>query len=205
LHPDAPEYREPRYVLVNALKSAFVNAAADLGVIEAAQVAWVDFGYCQDDTPFDRTRPWRFDAGDRINLFHVAALDSQPITRVVRRGDVYFQGCHIVGPTGAWRAFAREIADALEALLACDLIDDDQTMLLMAWRRDPARYRVHGVAPSDWRVLFRRFNVETPLESVAPPPLRNAPAGTPFGEEFKLEMKRWERRVRTWRRALRLK
>ena len=202
LHPEAPEYREPRYVLVNALKSAFVNAAVDLGLVAAAQIAWVDFGYCPDDKRFDPSRPWRFDAGERINLFHMAALDAQPIPRVARRGDVYFQGCHLVGPTAAWRPFAGEMADALDALLACDLVDDDQTMLLMAWRRDPGAYRLHAVPPPDWRVLFQRFNAQTPLE--APPlPFASTPREeSALREELRIELKRWEWRFKAWRRRL---
>ena len=194
LHPEAPEYREPRYVLV--------NAALDLGLVEAAQIAWIDFGYCGDDQRFDPAKPWRFDAGDRINLFHMAELDEAPITRVVRRGDVYFQGCHIVGPAPAWRPFAREIGSALEALLACDLVDDDQTMMLMAWRRDPARYRIHGVMPPDWRVLFRRFNADTPLEPVRPPPAAKLRSEPPLHEELRIHLKRWEWRLKAWRRSL---
>ncbi|MBV8473431.1 MAG: hypothetical protein JO107_03315, partial [Hyphomicrobiales bacterium] len=82
--PESPEYREPRYVLVNALKSAFVATALNLGLVEAPQVAWIDFGYCRDDNRFDPAEPWRFDAGGKMNLFHIVALDDAPITRVVR-------------------------------------------------------------------------------------------------------------------------
>jgi protein YibB len=201
LHPDAPEYREPRYVLVNALKSAFVNAAVDLGIIAAAQTAWIDFGYCYDDARFDPTKPWRFDADGRMNLFYMNALDNPPLLSVVRSGNVYFQGCHLVGPTPSWRPFAGEIADALDALLACDLIDDDQTMMLMAWRRDPARYRIHVVPPPDWRVVFRRFNAETPLQPAVVAALR-AHSESALREELRIAMKRWEWRVKRWRRVI---
>ena len=152
LHPEFPEYREPLYVLVNALKAAFVNTAIDLDLVHTAQSAWVDFGYCHDDERFDPGESWRFDAGDRMNLFYLTELDELPIYRIVRYGTVYFQGCHVVGPTSAWRSFAKEIARAHDALLGSDLVDDDQTLMLMAWRRDPTQYRIHGVTSDDWRV-----------------------------------------------------
>ena len=197
--PESPEYREPRYVLVNAMKSAFVSTALDLGLVEAPQAAWIDFGYCRDDDRFDPREAWRFDAGDKINLFHIVALDDAPITRVVRYGTVYFQGGHIVGPAHAWPALAKEISIALAALLACDLVDDDQTLLLMAWRKDPTRYRIHPVHSSDWFVIFRRFRSGVPLETF---PLRHAPrlrVESSLREELRLALKRLER----WSKRLR--
>ncbi len=200
--PESPEYREPRYVLVNALKAAFVGAALDLGLVEAPQVAWIDFGYCRDDKRFDPGEPWRFDAGGKVNLFHIVALDDAPITRVVRHGTVYFQGCHIVGPVDAWPALAKEMTFALAALLACDLVDDDQTMLLMAWRRDPDRYRIHAVDSKDWFIVFRRFRAGMPIEALR---LRSGPrvrVESSLREELRLLLKRWEKRAKRLRRRL---
>jgi hypothetical protein len=71
LHPEYPEFREPRYVALTGLKPAFANTAIELGLVSSAQLAWIDFGYCRDEERFDPAKPWRFDAGDRINLFHV--------------------------------------------------------------------------------------------------------------------------------------
>ena len=200
IKPESPEYREPRYVLVNALKSAFVCTALNLGLVEAPQVAWIDFGYCRDDERFDPAEPWRFDAGDRINLFHIVALDDAPITRVVRTGTVYFQGCHIVGPTAAWPALAKEMSGGLAALLACDLVDDDQTLLLMAWRKSPHSYRIHPVRSQDWFVVFRRFRSGVPIETF---PLRPGPrvrVESPLREELRIALKRWEKRIKRLRR-----
>ena len=192
LQPQMPEYREPRYILINALKAAFVGAALDLGLVRDSQTAWIDFGYCGDDKRFDAAKPWRFDAGDKMNLFHITALDILPIYRVVRYGTVYFQGCHIVGPNAAWPAFAREMSFCLAALLAVDLIDDDQTLQLMAWRRNPGAYRIHGVSPKDWRIIFKRFNLDVPLENVEPPKARRAREESTMREELRIQMKRWE-------------
>ena len=203
IKPESPEYREPRYVLVNALKSAFVCAALDLGIVEAPQVAWIDFGYCRDDQRFDPEQPWRFDAGGKINLFHIVALDETPITRVVRYGTVYFQGCHIVGPALAWPALASEMSFGLAALLACDLVDDDQTLLLMAWRKSPRSYRIHPVQSRDWFVVFRRFRTGVPLETFA---LRAGPrlrVESPLREELRIALKRWEKRFKRLRRLSR--
>ena len=193
IKPESPEYCEPRYVLVNALKSAFVCAALDLGLVEAPQAAWIDFGYCRDDQRFDPAQPWRFDAGGKINLFHISALDETPIYRVVRYGTVYFQGCHIVGPAPAWRALAAEMSFGLAALLACDLVDDDQTLLLMAWRKNPDSYRIHAVDASDWFIVFRRFRSGAPIDAIDPRKGPRVRVESSFREELRLALKRMEK------------
>ncbi len=200
--PESPEYRESRYVLVNALKAAFVCAALDLGLVDAPQVAWIDFGYCRDDQRFDPAEPWRFDAGGKINLFHIVALDDTPITRVVRYGTVYFQGCHIVGPAQAWPAFAAEMSFNLAALLACDLVDDDQTLLLMAWRKSPESYRIHAIDSKDWFVVFRRFRSGAPIDAVDPRAGPRIRIESSLREELRLALKNAERGFKRLRRVL---
>ncbi len=202
LHPEYPEFREPRYAVLTALKPTFANTAIEIGLVSSAQLAWIDFGYCRDDERFDSTKPWRFDAGDRMNLFHVTELDDAPISRVVRFGTPYIQAGHIVGPTWAWPAFAAEISRALDALLACDLVDDEQTMMLMAWRRDPSKYRLHAVSRADWRIVFRRFNCDTPLERVAAEPAPKRRDESPLMDEVRIALKRLEWRLKRWRAKL---
>ncbi|HTY48656.1 MAG TPA: WlaTC/HtrL family glycosyltransferase [Steroidobacteraceae bacterium] len=169
--PDAPEYRSPQYVLVNVLKAPLVCAAIALGDV-TAQAAWIDFGYCRDARRFDPAQPWRFQANGRMNLFHLYPLDERPVFEVVRRGYVYFMGGSIIGPAQCWPAFRGELDSALRSLTECGLIDDDQTLLLMAWRRNPQSYLVHPVHPSDWFVLFRRFGSAAVPEAVTLPARR---------------------------------
>lgn len=158
--PTAPEYNMADYVLVNALKTSFVCTAIEMGAIAARQIAWIDFGYARSDKIVDATTPWSCDFGDKINLFSIFAMDERPVYEIVRGGEVYIQGCHIVGPATAWPRFNGMMTDALKALIACNLIDDDQTMLLMAYRADPGFFtlRRHPIDPElDWRFIFRRF------------------------------------------------
>lgn len=188
--PDVPECNSPEYILVNLLKSYFVCNAISRRIVLAHQIAWIDFGYCRNNSRFDPTLEWQFDAKDHINLFFIRPLDSQPVYEVVKSGDVYFQGCHILGPARRWPDFRRELEDSFIALLECDLIDDDQTLLLMAWRRDPSSYIIHAVDPIDWHIVFNRFNSRQPLQSanVYPPKLRRTPQ---WLREIKLALRRW--------------
>jgi protein YibB len=171
--PTAPEFNKADYVLVNALKTTFVCTAIDMGAISERQIAWIDFGYAHADGIIDPSVAWNFDFGDRINLFSIFALDDRPVYQIVRGAEVYFQGCHIVGPASAWPEFNRMMSEAFKALIACNLIDDDQTMLLMAYRANPDFFAVrrHAIDPEfEWRFIFRRFQQgqEIPVDQDLP-------------------------------------
>ena len=156
--PRAPEYQSAEYVVLCLLKTVFVCTAAKLGLTSSPQIAWIDFGYCRDDERFDRSKPWRFDCGGRMNMFYLREPDDRPIFDIVKTGDVYFQGCHLVGPEKSWLRLRELVDAAVDSLLTCGLVDDDQTALLMAYRREPGLFRIHHVDPSDWFVIFRKFH-----------------------------------------------
>ncbi len=156
--PKSPEFNYSHYVVLDALKSIFVNTAIDSRVVPTDQVAWLDFGYVRDEKCFDSTKPWRFDCGNKINLFHMRPIDDLPIYKALQRGYVYFQGGCKIGPTNAWHAFSEVIDSSLASLLKVDLVDDEQTLLLMAYRQNPDLYRIHAVDRRDWRVVIRFFN-----------------------------------------------
>ena len=164
--PKAPEYNYGRYAVLDALKSIFVNTAIVGKAVPTQQVAWLDFGYARDERCFDAAMPWRFDAGGKMNLFHMRPIDDVPVFKVVQRGYVYFQGGCKIGPVTAWPAFSETIDYALAGLLTADLVDDEQTLLLMAWRANPGAYRIHAMDRRDWRVVIRFFNEDRQGEDV---------------------------------------
>jgi protein YibB len=154
---EAPEFQSAKYVVLCLLKTVLVNTVIKLQLNNSPQVAWIDFGYCRDGDRFDQTVPWCFDCGDRMNMFYLREPDDRPIFDIIKSGDVYFQGCHLVGPQHTWSRLQQLVDEAVASLLVCGLIDDDQTALLMAYRRDPELFRIHAVDPSDWFVIFRKF------------------------------------------------
>ncbi len=93
-------------------------------------------------------------------------IDAVPIFKVVQRGYVYFQGGCKIGPASAWQSFSEAIDHALASLIDVDLIDDEQTLLLMAWRSDPSKFHIHAMDRKDWRVAIRFFNEEKKGEDV---------------------------------------
>ncbi len=156
--PNSPEYYVPRYVVMDALKSIFTLTALKAGVVNAQQLAWMDFGYCRDEQAFDASKLWRFDTAGKFNLFHMQPIDDMPIYDVVLRGKVYFQGGCRIAPVAMWPDFVADIDGALASLLSVDLVDDEQTLILMAWRKSPEKYRIFPMSRKDWRVAIKQFN-----------------------------------------------
>jgi protein YibB len=154
--PYCPEHWNPHYVVMTMFKFTLVNTAIEMGLIDTPSLAWIDFGYCRDQDRFDKTRPWSFACGDKIHIFHIEEPDDRPIFDVVRSGAVYFMACHILSPTARWAEYLPLIEDAFRALLDCGLPDDEQTAMLMAYRRMPSLFCTHAVDPSDWFVIFKQ-------------------------------------------------
>lgn len=153
--PYCPEHWNPHYVVLTLFKFSMVSTAIKLGLIETPDLAWVDFGFCRDDQRFDRKKSWLFDCKDKIHLFHVQQPDERPIFDIVRTGTTYFMAAHIVSPTHLWAEYHLLIEDSFRSLLECGLPDDEQTAMLMAFRRKPSLFHTHAVDPADWFVLFK--------------------------------------------------
>lgn len=158
--PWCPEHWNAHYVVLTMFKFVMVNSAILMGLVRTYNIAWIDFGYCRNDKRFDKTQPWRFACGDRIHLFYIRKPDERPIFDIVRSGDVYFMANHIVSPVSKWAEFFDLIEGAFESLLACGIPDDEQTALLMAYRRRPDMFHTHPVDPADWFVIFQHAGID---------------------------------------------
>lgn len=160
-HPHCPEYWEPRYVLINYLKSDFACEAIAQGLATHDVLAWVDFGYCRDESVLPKSRHWDYPFSDKIHLFNIERLDSQNLLSIIKTNKVYFTGGAIVAGRSHWPDLQRMMRNAFNMLLSYDLMDDDQTLLLMCHRNHPALFETHFVdAPkTGWFVLFREYNI----------------------------------------------
>lgn len=155
-NPSAPEYWSPQYVTINLMKSFFVNYAVEQKIAESETYAWIDFGYVREDTFCPPGLEWKFDTEGKINLFAIDPhTHSMPIFDIVKTGKVFIQGCHIVAPKTDWVILNDLVASNLTKLFDVGLIDDDQTLLLMAYRSMPDKFKIINVDPSDWFVIFK--------------------------------------------------
>jgi protein YibB len=163
LDAQCPEYFEPKYVLVNYLKASFCEKAIQQQAISSTLVAWLDFGYLKKKRQLPVSLRWDYPFEEKIHMYSLLPVDGPVnITQIVKENIVYIQGCHIIAPAHQWRRMAQLMADAMQNQFDQGLIDDDQSMLLMAYLASPADFVIH---PADVNTrlgnffIFKKFNV----------------------------------------------
>jgi len=154
-------------VLINYLKSFFAGEAIARGLVTSEFLAWVDFGYCREENVLPNPLKWDYPFSNKIHLFNVERLDAQDLISIIKTNKVYFQGCHIVAPRNQWGDLKRLMQNAFDMLISYNLMDDDQTLLLMAYRNAPSLFEAHFVdaANTGWFVLFKDYNLSPPHQA----------------------------------------
>ena len=165
--PSLPEYWNPDYVLINYLKSTFVLSAYQEEFKDIAYdvVAWIDFGYARDNVFVPQNKHWVFEYDDANNNVHlwtnavsVDTVKTSPIFKLIKNGTPLIRGCHIVSNLTGWLRLKGEMAVAIDTLLDVGLIDDDQTMLLMAARKMNDRITYNIGDSNNWFEIFEKYN-----------------------------------------------
>jgi protein YibB len=191
--PNKPEAFSAEYVLVTALKPVLTTAALDLGLVTRRQLAWLDFSYCREPAGFNPDYPWRYDCGEQLHVFTIETPDGRTASEMVRTAYCPFHGAQLFGPRMLWPRLRALFEAMLAELLAADLADDDQGLLLMAWRAEPQLFAVHAVSRRDRFCALRLYNSAVPPEQIPPPAPRSA--RTPK-QRLLNEVERLKRRLR---------
>jgi protein YibB len=150
IHPSQrmnPEYWNPDYVLVNFLKSTFVTTAIQSNMVLTDLVAWLDFGYCRTADKIPPSKKWSYNFDTtKIHLFNYKEFQpGDTINRIIATNDVYILGAKIVGGKEAWTDFGFLINSAFNVLYDNGLMDDDQTLLLLATLFSPNLFELHRI------------------------------------------------------------
>lgn len=150
-----PEYWNADYVVVNLLKSSFVNQS--IPFIDNDLIAWLDFGYCRE--PINVTK-WQYPfAKDKIHFFNIKEWkEGTYIQDVITNNDVHITGPMIVAGKELWPKLEYLVNHGIKELLNNNLIDDDQTLLLMSYLYSPDLFELHPVSSNDWFVAFKEYN-----------------------------------------------
>lgn len=153
-----PEYWNADYVLVNLLKASFVNRALD--VIETDLVAWLDFGYCRDEVTRNDVDLWKYPFDkEKIHFWNVKDwIEGTYIQDVISNNDVHITGPCIVADKKLWPTLEHLVHHNVNELLKNNLMDDDQTLLLMSYLSKPELFELHKVSNNDWFVAFKDYN-----------------------------------------------
>lgn len=161
-NPSCPEYREPKYILINYLKSYFCTEAYKRDTTLTGKAAWIDFGYCRKNRHLPPSRKWDYDFNEKIQLFNLLNIhDNINIIDTIKTNTVYIQGCHIVADIDGWNRLSGFMRESLDDLLSKNLVDDDQTLLLLCYLKSKHDFCLHEAKITkkyNWFFIFRLFN-----------------------------------------------
>lgn len=147
-----------RYSYLMLLKTWFLADAAKRGLIEDT-AAWIDFGFNHGGklytNPEEFAFKWEHDFSHKIHLFYYKKIDAKPAFEMVRRLCDSIMGCIYVLPGDMCQELWKLTKDAMLHLLAVGLYDDDQMLLLMAYRAKPESFEMHQ---SDWFLPLSEYS-----------------------------------------------
>jgi len=167
IHPSQvknPEYWSYKYVLVNLLKSHFVNLAVEQELVSNNLVAWLDFGYCRSKHTLPKSLEWKYDFDPtKIHLFAYKDLDPKTtLHQIISTNDVHILGAKIVAHKKLWPVMENKMFSAFDLLYMNGLMDDDQTMMLICATENPELFQQHRIPDHqlglDPFVIFKNFN-----------------------------------------------
>ncbi len=117
-----------------------------------ALFAWMDFGFNHHDVCFSNMKEFSFlwktnIEEDKIHLFSLRDVENVEITDALQLQFDSFMGVFHIIPYRYAEEFWKLIKDACRALILMECIDDDQMLLLMAYKSRPELFSIHI---SDW-------------------------------------------------------
>ncbi len=149
----------PKYDYLWLMKYYFMNDAYNKGLL-SENVAWIDFGFDHGGLryyPEDFDFKWECDFGDKINIFCLYDPDTVAGIEILQ----YLDDCVLGNMHGLPRelvpTFWELVRKALEALIMLDCVDDDQMLVLMAYKLRPELFKVHV---SDWHMQMKALGCE---------------------------------------------
>lgn len=140
---------KPRYDYLMLLKYWFLMDAEKKGFIDDFAV-WLDFGYGHGDffaEPKEFDFKWKYDFDRKITLFLCYDLDDMPMYEVVRCSLNYVMGFMVVAPKELCEPLWTYVREAADMLTRIGFVDDDQTVLLLAYRNHMESFKT---LRSDW-------------------------------------------------------
>lgn len=140
----------PMYSYLMLLKNWFLQDAVAKGLAKG-QIAWIDFGFNHGGRLYTNPEQfdfkWQYDFSGKIHCFYYQKLDTKPIYETVRRLSDSIMGCLYVVPEQYCSTLWKLTKSAMIHLVSVGLYDDDQLLLLMAYRAQPEIFELHQ---SDW-------------------------------------------------------
>lgn len=147
----------PEYSYLMLLKTFFVKDAVEKG-LTGKQVAWIDFGFNHGDdlyiNPKEFSFEWQYEFENKIHYFYYKKYDDRPIFEIVRRLSDCIMGCLIIVPAEFANDLWKLNREAMNTLNDVGLIDDDQLIHLMSYRKKPELF---NLIESEWFLPLKTY------------------------------------------------
>ena len=159
------EYWSADYVLINNLKTYFVNQAIKQNLPMHDQVAWLDFGYVRDIDTLNQVSNWRYSFDkNKVHFFAInkdlLPIDSlEKVMRFIFNNQVLLIGGCIVAHKDTWQEFFNLLFASQKALMQKNIIDDDQGLYVFCLYQNPNLFEIHDLGKNNWFHLFKKYDV----------------------------------------------
>ncbi|WP_163122645.1 WlaTC/HtrL family glycosyltransferase [Acinetobacter portensis] len=156
-----PEYWSPSYVLVNNLKSYFVNDAIKNKLVSTDLVAWIDFGYCRDTKTLNNLMQWNYNFDtSKMHLFTIKKkyqFTEENVLKSILGNVPFIIGGGIVGSVELWPKFYELILASQMELLDRNIVDDDQGVYLLSKLKNPEMIQLNYLGKNNWFAIFKKY------------------------------------------------
>lgn len=140
----------PKYDYLWMMKYYFMNDAFNRGLLDGVDnVAWFDFAFDHGGAVYydeeDFNFLWDYDWKGKIHIFCLKDPATTSCITTLQYLPDCVQGCMYGVAKEMIPTFWKIVREAIEALLMIEVLDDDQEMVLMAYKKYPQYFEPHVV------------------------------------------------------------
>lgn len=150
----------PKYDYLWMMKYYFMNDAYERGLL-SENVVWMDFGFDHGGITYsdeeDYNFLWKYDFKNKIHISCLHDPDSVIGMQSLQFQDDCVMGCMYGLSRELVPTFWNLVWNAMNALLMLDCIDDDQQLVLMAYKAKPEIFEVHV---TDWQMIMKEMGAD---------------------------------------------
>ena len=150
----------PKYDYLWMMKYYFMNDAYEKGLL-TEDVVWMDFGFdhggitYSDEKDYDFL--WNYDFNGKIHISCLYDPDARIGMETLQFQNDCVMGCMYGLSRELVPTFWKLVRNAMEALLMLDCVDDDQQLVLMAYKARPELFTVHVTG---WQMIMKEMGAD---------------------------------------------
>lgn len=145
-NPQNPESYNALYNFVMYIKPILCHQAIVDG-LTSGTTAWMDFGFNHGGEYYTNPEEfgflWQNTLSKKVHLFCLNNPDNTPIWKIIQTMPDIISGGLIIAPDELWGTLENLYRQSALSLADCGFSDDDQTLALMAYRKNPDIFQIH--------------------------------------------------------------